>query len=489
MFWRDSMQSISQWWSRFAQRRLPVTYRVFMSSISLLILLTFFAFRGAQVAHAAVPTAIIPGGSWTDSSSNSIQAHGEGMIKVGSTYYWFGEDRSQNNSAFININCYSSTDLVHWTFRNHALTQQSSGDLGPNRVVERPKVIYNASTQKYVMYMHIDNSSYGEAKVGVATSSTIDGTYTYQGSYNPLGNQSRDMTVFQDTDGSAYLIYSTNSNTDMKIDKLSTDYLSDTSTVYTFSGVRWEAPGMFKVNGRYYLIISSPTGWAPNPNMYTSATSLAGSWSTATGLALNSPNTYDSQDAYILPVTGSSGTTYIYMGDRWDSNALGNSRYIWLPLQFSGTSISLSYYDAWTINTSTGSWSTVSTTSYEAESSSNTLSGGAKVMSCSNCSGSQDVGYIGDNSGTLQFNSVSASSSGSYLLTIYYADGDSTSRIASISVNGGTATTYTFATSHGGNLVATLPITISLNAGSSNTIKFYNTSSWAPDIDKITIAS
>jgi len=58
-----------------------------------------------------------------------------------------------------------------------------------------------------------------------------------------------------------------------------------------------------------------------------------------------------------------------------------------------------------------------------------------------------------------------------------------------ISVNGGAAATYTFATSHGGNLVATLPIIVPLNSGSSNTIKFYNTSSWAPDIDKITIAN
>jgi hypothetical protein len=483
------MKSISHWWPRLSQGRLPIIHRIFMSSISLLMLLTFFAFRGAQVAHAAVPPAIIPGGSWTDIRGNSIQAHGEGMIKVGLVYYWFGEDRSQNNAAFININCYASIDLVHWTFRNHVLTQQASGDLGPDRVVERPKVIYNALTHMFVLYVHIDSSNYGEAKVGVATSRAVDGIYTYRGSYNPRGNQSRDMTVFQDTDGSAYLIYSTNNNNDLNIDKLSADYLSDSSSVYSFPGVRWEAPGMFKVNGRYYLITSSPTGWAPNPNMYTSATSLTGPWAASTSLAPNSPNTYDSQDAYILPVTGLSGTTYIYMGDRWDSTALGNSRYIWLPLQFSGTSISLSYYDAWTINMITGSWRAVSTTSYEAESSANTLSGGARVMNCSSCSGSEDVGYIGNNSGILQFNNVSAPYRGNYLLTIYYANGDSTSRTTMISLNGGPATTYTFASSHGGNLVATLPITVSLNSGSNNTLQFYNTSSWAPDIDKITIAS
>jgi hypothetical protein len=56
------------------------------------------------------------------------------------------------------------------------------------------------------MYMHIDSSNYGEAKVGVATGSSICGTYTYRGSFQPLGFQSRDMGLYKDTDGTAYLL-------------------------------------------------------------------------------------------------------------------------------------------------------------------------------------------------------------------------------------------------------------------------------------------
>lgn len=59
------------------------------------------------------------------------------------------------------------------------LSLQSSGDLGPDRVVERPKIIYNEDTSTYVMWMHIDDSSYGEAKTGVATSSSVCGEYDY----------------------------------------------------------------------------------------------------------------------------------------------------------------------------------------------------------------------------------------------------------------------------------------------------------------------
>lgn len=464
---------------------LPALLILYLVTSSCLPLKVYAVISTTQV-NKAVFNAIVPSGEWLDTNGSSLQAHGAGITQVGRTYYLFGEDRIQNNWLFAAISCYSSTDLVHWTFRHNVLVVQSIHDLSSDRIVERPKVIYNALTQNYVMYMHIDSQNYSEAKVGVAISKTIDGNYTYLGSYNPRGNESRDMTVFQDTDGSAYLIYATKNNYALNIDKLSSDYLKDESSIYSFA-IRWEAPGMFKANGRYYLIDSSPTGWAPNPNVYVSAPSLSGPWTSPTSLAPESPNTYNSQDTYILPIIGSRGSTYIYMGDSWDPKALGNSRYIWLPLHFNGPDISLSYYDAWTINTATGLWSVVSTTSYEAESSTNTLGGSAKVMDCSHCSGGKDIGYLGMNSGTLQFNGLNAPCSGNYLLTIYYNNADSGARTASISINSGTGTRLSFASSHGVNLVATLPVAIQLKIG-SNTLKFSNTAGWAPDIDKVLIA-
>lgn len=116
-----------------------------------------------------------------------------------------GEDKT-GGSSFQNINCYSSTNLVEWNFERALLSLQSSGDLGPNRVVERPKVIYNDDTNTYVMYLHIDSSNYGDAKVGVATSSSVCGAYSYRGSFRPLEQESRDIGLFKDTDGAAYLL-------------------------------------------------------------------------------------------------------------------------------------------------------------------------------------------------------------------------------------------------------------------------------------------
>jgi hypothetical protein len=311
----------------------------------------------ATPAHAADATATFtPGSAGTDSSGNQLQLHGLGIIKVGSTWYGFGENKSGESSGdthFQSINCYSSTDLAHWTYQGAALTEQSSGDLGPSRIVERPKVIYNTSTKKYVMYVHIDDISYGEAEVGTATSSTPCGAYSYQGSFQPLGYQSRDIGLFQDTDGTAYLLSEDRAN-GLRIDRLSSDYLSVTGAVAVFAD--YEAPAMVKANGRYYLLGSHLTGWGTNDNVYATATSLTGTWSAFRDFAAGGTDTYNSQTANIIPVQGSSGTTYIYAGDRWTTSDLGASPLVWLPLTISGTTVSVGWQNSWTLDLTTGTW-------------------------------------------------------------------------------------------------------------------------------------
>src|SRR4029453_13426408 len=81
--------------------------------------------------------------------------------------------------------------------------------------------------------------------------------------------------------------------------------------------------------------------------------------------------------------------------------------------------------------------------SYEAESIDNTLTGGAVVQSCPTCSGGADVGYVGNNSGTLQFNNVNANATGTYTVTIWYTNGDAV-RYALLSVNGRQGTPLSF---------------------------------------------
>jgi len=143
-----------------------------------------------------------------------------------------------------------------------------------------------------------------------------------------------------------------------------------------------------------------------------------------------------------------------------------------------------------------GSGDSVGVTKYEAESA--TLAGQAKAQSDTWASGGKNVGYVGNGSGnTLTFSNVSASAAGRYTVVIHYAHNDRAgtgnyntnveSRTAQLSVNGGTATTLTFRNTYSWNDYWTLPTTVSLNSG-TNTLKFSNPSSWAPDIDYVEVA-
>jgi hypothetical protein len=300
-------------------------------------------------AYAASVT-VTPGAVWYDTSNAVIQAHGHGITKVGDTYYWIGEDKT-NGSPFQNIKCYSSTDLKNWTFVRNLLSQQSSGDLGPNRIVERPHVIYNAATSTYVIYMHIDNSNYSERKAGVATSSSVCGAYTYRGSSKPLGHDSLDDNLFLDgTTG--YFLSEDRTNQALQIYRLSSDFLSVSALVKTLP--QYESPAMVKVGSTYYLFGSHLTGWNTNDNQYATATSITGTWSSWRSFAPSGTNTCNSQTTNILPVSGSSTTSYVFMADRWNPNNLTDSRYMWQPLTISGTTVSITCSTSWTVDTATG---------------------------------------------------------------------------------------------------------------------------------------
>jgi Ricin-type beta-trefoil lectin domain-like len=115
-----------------------------------------------------------------------------------------------------------------------------------------------------------------------------------------------------------------------------------------------EAPAMAKANGRYYLLASHLTGWAANDDVYTSSTSLSGGWTAFQSFAPAGTDTYDTQAANIIPVQGSSGTTYIYAGDDWNTSDLGDSPLVWLPLTLSGTTVNVGWQNSWSLDVTTG---------------------------------------------------------------------------------------------------------------------------------------
>ncbi len=95
------------------------------------------------------------------------------------------------------------------------------------------------------------------------------------------------------------------------------------------------------------------------------------------------------------------------------------------------------------------------------------------------------MGNVG-NGDTLVFNNVSFGSGGQVLVVLYYVNGDSTSRTARVSVNGGNAVSFTFKPTGDWNTVGTLTLRVTLRSG-TNKIAISNPSDYGPDFDKITV--
>ena len=324
-------------------------------------LLAFPALRGwAQ--------SIKPGNTWNDTSGSSINAHGGCVVYHDGYYYWFGEQRSTNKSD--GISCYRSKDFYSWTKMSRAVSPTGSKtdenrDIASGRTLERPKVIYNEKTGKWVMWIHWENGDdYGQAKVAVCTADKVEGPYKLSDVFRPNGCDSRDQTLFLDTDGKAYHIYSTNMNSNTNCECLSEDFLTPLEGYSVqLKGRRYEAAAIFKAGETYYGLFSGCTGWNPNPGRFMWTYDLmdetwqapadfkASDGSTGINFCVdNNKNTsYQSQSNFVFAVPGKD-KCFVYMGDRWSSSNIQSSKHIWLPLSVRSGYPTVRWYDEWNLS-------------------------------------------------------------------------------------------------------------------------------------------
>lgn len=353
----------------------------------------------------------VAGETMYDTNGNPIQAHG-GQIQQLTVdgkprWYWIGEDKTNDYRPCGGIHMYSSDDLYNWrdegivlrtmenpeqfetdpyynTLYGSESDEQKDAvfvDLDKNNcVMERPKMLYNEKTDKYVIWFHADgrypgsDADYGKAKAGVAISDSPTGPFKLLGSYklNHAGDNYgfdgwenrgsvRDMNLFKDDDGTAYVIYSSEGNETMYVSKLNEDYTylsADREEAvegvdFTRNFAKWsrEAPAMFKYQDKYYVVTSGCTGWSPNQAKYAMADSPMGPWTEIGDPCTDwgSGTTYDTQSTCVFPVDAKNGK-YIYMGDRWNGGDLSESRYVWTPVEFQpDNKIALRRYENWTL--------------------------------------------------------------------------------------------------------------------------------------------
>jgi hypothetical protein len=305
------------------------------------------------------PPAFHPGELWPDTDGVPINAHGGGFLFRDGTYYWFGEFKTEGpggNVANVGVSVYSSRDLYRWKNEGIALkvSDDPASDVVKGSVIERPKVLFNAKTGLYVMWFHLElkGKGYSAARAGVATSKSVTGPYTFVRDFRPDGEMSRDMTLYQDDDGKAYLITTSEDNQTQHVSQLTDDY-TDTTGRYTriMAHQSLEGEAIFKANGHYFYIGSHTTGWAPNPAFAAVADSLTGPWK-----ELGNPCrgegaelTFGAQSTYVLPVAGKPGA-FIFIADRWRPKNAIDGRYVWLPIAITGDTFTIPWKDAWDLS-------------------------------------------------------------------------------------------------------------------------------------------
>ena len=345
-----------------------------------------------------------PGELWPDNKGVHINAHGGGILKVNNTYYWYGEHKIEGkagNKAMVGVHCYSSKDLYNWKDEGIALavSQDPKSEIIQGCVIERPKVIFNQKTKKFVMWFHLElkDRGYEAAKTGLALADSPTGPFKYIKSVNPntglwpvnfseeqkirqfpdklkswsdewkkavaeglfihrdfeRGQMARDLTLFVDDDGKAYHIHASEENLTLHISELNDDYTDFTKNyVAVMPAGHNEAPAIFKKEGKYYLITSGCTGWAPNAARSFVADHIFGPWTDlgnpCRGTEKEVKTTFDSQSTFILENPKTPGQ-YIFMADRWRPDNAIDGRYIWLPITFEQGNPIMKWSNEWTL--------------------------------------------------------------------------------------------------------------------------------------------
>lgn len=291
------------------------------------------------------------GALWVDDRGEPVQAHGAGFLQVGDTWYMIGEDR--NNTWNPDVNMYSTKDFVHWKFERKIIKNGvTHPSLGNGRFIERPKLMYCRKTGKYVVWCHWEQGNYGASEAAVFYCDSVNGDYKFHWAGRPLGVKSRDCNVFVDNDGTAYFISTIEENQHLGLFRLSDDYLSAVEYTELFKWQSREAPAIVRHGDTYFMMFSACSGWDPNQASYSYSKSLTSGWSSRANIG-NSV-AYDTQAASVLTVTGSKGTSYMYVGDRWQDPGLAESKTIMFPISFNGNSIVFDYKPQFDLDLSTG---------------------------------------------------------------------------------------------------------------------------------------
>lgn len=341
---------------------------------------------------------IRPGKVWLDTQGKRIQAHGGSVLYLDGKYYWYGENKEKttgkNNIWHWGVRCYSSEDLYNWTDLGLIIPPRPddpSSPLHPTTQMDRPHIIYNSRTKKFVCWLKIMNRD-GTQSATVLSAEKFLGPYRIiREAIRPLNMSAGDFDLAVAPDGKAYYYFERVHSETICAD-LTEDYTDVTgyySTHFSRSGPPFvrEGTAHFLRNGKHYLVTSGTTGYLPNPSKIAVADTWHGPYHELGDLHPNdgSHTSFHSQISSVFKVHGTKDL-YVACADRWlpdrqglcyESYAAAYEKmfsrgpaslteedkafftdtaantscadYVWLPFRFEGEHTIIEWLDEWRV--------------------------------------------------------------------------------------------------------------------------------------------
>lgn len=338
-------------------------------------------------------TCFRPGKVWLDTNGNRIHAHGGSIIVVDGIYYWYGENKEKTDGVngiwHWGVRCYSSKDLYNWEDKGIIIPPEPddlASPLHPSSCMDRPHIIFNSKTQKYVCWLKIMEKD-GSQTETVLTAEHILGPYTkVRVGLKPLGMSAGDFDLVVAPDGKAYYYFERVHSETICAD-LTDDYTDVTGYYSTHFPRQYppyvrEATAHFYRKGKHYLVTSGTTGYYPNPSEVAIADSWHGPYRVIGNPHPNdeSMTSYHSQISSVFKVPGKKDL-YIACADRWLPNEMHRkyedyaavfeamfnpekekmelaesehvientslANYVWLPFRFDGEMAYLDWKEEW----------------------------------------------------------------------------------------------------------------------------------------------
>ena len=126
---------------------------------------------------------IRPGQVWLDTEGKRIQAHGGSVMYLDGSYYWYGENKEftdpTKNIWHWGVRCYRSEDLYNWEDLGLIIppdTDNEKSSIHPSSMMDRPHIIYNRRTKKFVCWLKIMEKD-GTQSETVLTADKLTGPY------------------------------------------------------------------------------------------------------------------------------------------------------------------------------------------------------------------------------------------------------------------------------------------------------------------------